>query len=355
MSNELSIDEQARAMARRELGRDPGFRKKREKEQFALYKHRVGELTEKLSRQKQLVNAMAAGDLINDNRHLNRRIDQQGAIAGRTMRQVDFPQFVKDLLKGVFDANLQVTQEQMDSYADLVDRITQPASKFIDTVDDATAYAFLAENQPDRFQIIGSSNLGGNLLGSGNLGSLDGGSTSNTSSQISLGDANGNAVDTNSEDIRGEILQAKLQLVRQHQQLLEEMLLMGVTRLVVDNGKVKASLDFQITAQEQIRKGDAAQQNQQELRSRTIGMGGFLGMFGGGYGNSKSNTKISVSTAQVQSAAATTSSTQVHGEVEINFKTDYFTLDNFQNILMNRDNPGSVKPKTDQTQNGDQS
>ncbi|NEO31439.1 MAG: hypothetical protein F6K36_13590 [Symploca sp. SIO3C6] len=356
MPNQVAIQEQARAMAREELGKDREFRKRSRQEQFQLYKHRVGELSQQISRQQQLAEAMAAGDLIDDSRHLNRRIDQQGAIAGRTLRQVDFPQFVKDLLKGVFDANLEVTKEQMDSYADLVDRITQPASKFISTVDDATAYAFLSETQPNRFQILGSSNFGGDLLGSGgNLGSLDGSSTNDASSQITLGDSSGNAVDTSSEDIQGEILQAKLQLVRQHQQLLEEMLLMGVTRLVVDNGKVKATLDFQITAQEQIRKADTAQQNRQAIRGRTIGMGGFLGMFGGGYGSSKRNTKISVSTAQVQSAAATASSTKVHGEVEINFKTDYFALDNFRDILMNRDNPGSVQPKTDQTQNGNQS
>ena len=353
MAQNTQILEQARARAREELGKNPEFRQRPKAEQFALYKNRVGELSQELSRQQQLADAMAAGDLVDDRRHLNRRIDQQGALAGRTLRQVDFPQFVKDLLKGVFDANLEVTQEQMDSYADLVDRITQPASKFINTIDNATAYAFLAETQPNRFQILGSSNLGGDLLGSGNLGNLDGNSTEDASSQITLGDINGNAIDTTSEDIRGEILQAKLQLVRQHQQMLEEMLLMGVTRLVVDNGKVKASLDFQIRAQEQIRKADTAQQNQQALRRRTIGFGGFFGI--GGARRSKANTKISVSTAQVQSAAATTSSTQVRGEVEINFKTDYFTLDNFRDILMNRDG-AKIPTNTNgqQNQNGNQ-
>jgi len=258
MTNNSQITERARAKAREELGKDPAFQRLSKPEQFSLYKSRVGELTEQFSRQQALADAMAAGDLISDSRHLNRRIDQQGAIAGRTLRQVDFPQFVKDLLKGVFDANLEVTREQMDSYADLVDRITQPASKFINTIDNATAYAFLAENQPNRFQVLGSSNLGGDLLGTGNLGNLGGtgnlgnlggtGTGGDASSEITLGDASGNPLDTSREDIRGEILQAKLQLVRQHQQLLEEMLLMGVTRLVVENGKVRASLDFQITA-----------------------------------------------------------------------------------------------------------
>ncbi|MGK7923768.1 MAG: hypothetical protein AB4290_00695, partial [Spirulina sp.] len=315
------------------------------------YKDRVGELSQELSRQQALAEAMAAGDLIDDRRHLNRRIDQQGQLAGRTLREVNFPQFVKDLLKGVFDANLEVTQEQMDSYADLVDRITQPASKFIDTIDDATAYAFLSESKPNQFQLLGGDNFGDDLF-------ADSDSQSDQSTQISLGDASGNAVDTSSEDIRGEVLQAKLQLVRQHQQLLEEMLLMGVTRLVVDNGKVKASIDFQIKSQEQIKKADAAQQNQQNRRRniRRRAMGGFFGMAGGfsASGRQATKTQISVSTAQVQSQAATTASTQLHGEVEINFKTDYFPLDNFRDILMNRDNPGSVQPNNNQSQNNNQ-
>ncbi|WP_017661033.1 hypothetical protein [Baaleninema simplex] len=338
MTDRTQLTEKARAQAREELGKDPSFRQLSKPEQFSLYKNRVGELTEQFSRQQALADAMAAGDLIDDSRHLNRRIDQQGAIAGRTLRQVDFPQFVKDLLKGVFDANLEVTKEQMDSYADLVDRITQPASKFINTIDDATAYAFLSETQPNRFQLLGADSFSGDLFSD----------SGDQSSQINLGDASGNPVDTTSDDIRGEVLQAKLQLVRQHQQLLEEMLLMGVTRLVVDNGKVKANIDFQIRAQEQIRKADAGQQDTQRQKIRRRSMGGFFGFFGSSRQTTK--TQISVSTAQVQSAAATTSSTQVRGEVEINFKTDYFPLENFRDILMNRDNPGSVKPKTDGTQ-----
>ena len=333
--------QRARNRAQEELGKDPAFRQLSKAQQFDRYKQRVDQLSQQFAQEQSLAEAMAAGDLVDDARHLNRRIDQQGAIAGRVLREVNFPQFVKDLLQGVFDANLEVMREQMDSYADLVERITAPATKFIHTIDDATAYAFLAERQPDSFQLLGSSGFGndpfadgsfGNLDGTGNLDATGAGTGADANTPFTLGDANGNPVDIASEDIRGQILQAKLQLVREHQQLLEEMLLMGVTRMVVDNGKVKASVDFRIQAQEQIGKVDSARENSRKIRRRSSGSFWFFG----GHQTTTQQSTLSVSTANVQSRAATTSGTQVHGEVEINFKSDYFELNNFRDILLQR-------------------
>ncbi len=355
MPNQLAIQEQARAMAREELGKDPGFINKSKPEQFALYKNRVGELSHQLSRQQQLADAMAAADLVPTKDLENPDIAKQGEYAGATLQQVNFPQFVKDLLKGVFDANLGVIQDQIQSYADLVDRITQPASKFIDDIDKDAAYAFLAENHPDRYQLLSingdssNSGFGGDFFDSGKSDSSNGGGASDTGSQFTLGDADGNPVDTKSEDISREIAQAKLQLVQQHQQLLEEMLLMGVTRLVVDHGKVKASVDFKISATNKTQKLYKGKQRQLKSHGHMYGFGSFVGPM---WGKSNSNTTISVSTAKAGSVSTTDSSTQVKGEVEINFKTDYFALDNFKQILMNRDNSGSGKAKTGQTQTG---
>ena len=338
------LKKEAQKRARSELGDKDWFLALSKDEQFPIYRNKVNKIHQELvQKQKQdeldIAQAMTADDQIDD-RHLeNRRIDQEGALAGNVLRQVDFPQFVKDLLKGVFDANLNVVQEQMDSYAELVDRITQPASKFINTIDNATAYAFMAERQPDRFQLMdtgGSSQnlLGGNqnLLGNtsnGGGGNLPGNQTTNT--QMQLADKDGNPIEE--EDIRGEILQAKLQLVRQHQQLLEEMLLMGVTRLVVDHGKVKASVDFKIDAREQIQKADRAQEQMRKIRQTRFGLGGAFSFFGGGVSSSNTKTKIQISTAQAASVGGTEESTKVHGEVEINFKSDYFPLENFRDIL----------------------
>ena len=60
-----------------------------------------------------------ASDMIDDQRHQNERIDQAGELAGDFIDEVDFPQFVKDLLEAVFDANLNVTLSQQESFLNL--------------------------------------------------------------------------------------------------------------------------------------------------------------------------------------------------------------------------------------------
>lgn len=66
---------------------------------------------------------------------------------------MDFPDFVKDLLKGVFDANMNVTLKQIKTYQDLLNTATQAISKFVNAIDDTAAFGYLAENSVDKFNI----------------------------------------------------------------------------------------------------------------------------------------------------------------------------------------------------------
>ena len=114
--------------------------------------------------------------------------------------------------------------------------------------------------------------------------------------------------------------------------MLREAILMGVTRLVVEKGVVKAACKFDIKAGEKIDKADKAalQEASSTSTSLTAG-GGMLGsIFGGparGHTRSTQKSKISVSSAKSQ--ATTDLTAQVSGSVEIQFKSDYFKLDNF--------------------------
>ncbi|MEG5047117.1 hypothetical protein [Microcoleus sp. B4-C1] len=343
MPTEREMEDQARQQAREVLSKQPNFSQLDREQQFEQYKNlvntlynqlveqerakKIQSLDGQLAAQQSFSGAMAAGDMINDNRHLNRRIEQQGELAGNTLRQIDFPKFVKDLLKSVFDANLQVTQDQMNSYVELVKQLTKPVSELIKTIDDESAKLFLAEKFSDKFQILASS------TNSGVIGFDEG-----NSGKMQLADKDGNEIDK--AELEGEIARAKLEIVRQNQRLLEEMLLMGVNRMVVENGKIKASVDFNITAKENIRKSDNAHEQNIHSQGRTDNYGGgvsflsWLGVrFDAGTQTTDTHTNIAISTANANSTSTTDSSTKVHGEVEINFKSDYFKLDNFKDIL----------------------
>jgi hypothetical protein len=320
MLTNQELEAQARQQAREVLSKQEHFSQLDREQQFEQYKSLVStihnqlvaqerakeiqNLDKKLTKQQSFSEEMAASDLINDDRHLNRRIEQQGELAGNTLRQVNFPVFVKDLLKSVFDANLQVTKDQMNSYVELVKQLQKPVSELIHTIDNESAILFLAEKFTDKYKL-----LGGHSHPSIGSATVDG---KQNSGETQLVAKDGSKLDK--AELEGAIAQAKLEIVRQNQRLLEEMLLMGVNRM-------------------------AGEQNDKS-QSTTKHLGGdisFLSWFGAnisaGAQTTDTHSNIAISTASTNSDAATDSSTKVHGEVEINFKSDYFKLDNFKDIL----------------------
>jgi hypothetical protein len=258
-----------------------------------------------------------ASDMIDDNRHLNKRIDQAGSLAGEFIEEIDFPKFVRDLVKGVFDANLEVTLKQMEAFQTLLKTATASVATFINKIDDTAAFGYLAENQSDMFSMSFPD---------------DGESAANGEKKPALTDKEGNKLDLGDNEVKAKIMDAKIAMAKEQRAMLREVILMGVTRLIVEKGVVKAACKFDIKASEKIDKNDKAalQQASSSSASLTAG-GGLLGsIFGhpqGGTTHSQQKSKISVSSTKSQ--ASTDLTAQVSGSVEIQFRSDFFALDNF--------------------------
>ena len=124
-------------------------------------------------------------------------------------------------------------------------------------------------------------------------------------------------------------MDAKLAMAREQRALLRETILMGISRLVVEKGTVKAAVVFDVKATENIQKRDMAQDVRETVSGRNK-RGGFFGLFSGGKTTTKKRTQISVSSAK--STSTTDLSANITGSVEINFKSDYFKLDNFASM-----------------------
>ena len=263
-----------------------------------------------------------ASDMIDDKRHLNQRIDQAGKLAGEFIEEIDFPKFVRDLVKGVFDANLEVTLKQMEAFQKLLKTATADVSAFINKIDNTAAFGYLAENQPDMFSLGFPDD---------NDDQVERDAEGNP--KPILTDKEGNKLDHLSDnDVKAKIIEAKIAMAKEQRAMLREVILMGVTRLVVEKGVVKAACKFDIKASEKIDKADkAALQEASSTSTSLTASGGMLGsIFGGptaGHTRSEQKSKISVSSAK--STSTTDLTAQVSGSVEIQFKSDYFKLDNF--------------------------
>ncbi|WP_137846506.1 hypothetical protein [Microbacterium sp. 2FI] len=221
---------------------------------------------------------------------------------------VDFPQFVADLMKAVFNANLKVMKEQTDSYIKLMKEATKSTADFITKVKDDESFLKLAETKQDQFGVTTETAPDG-------------------SQKMVLTGPEGDKVDPEDAAVKRAVLEAKIEMAKEHRAALREVLLMGVTRLVVEKGVIEAGVEFMITAN---RKSTASHQDQ---NINTVNVQASYdpplgGLFGGPSGSmTMNNTNIQINTSQKE--ATDTLSAKLTGKVNIQFKTDYFKLDNF--------------------------
>lgn len=327
MNNPKYIKDVARDKAREILSKNESFKNMSIENQKMMYVDVVEDQIDKLrksngnykedysqakARGSQKLDKNRASRLIDDARH--EKGFEEGVDAFEDLvDSVDFPAFVRDLLKSVFDANISVMKSQTDDYIRLMKEATSGLAKFIKQIDDTTTFAYLAENKPDEFNISLEEDA-------------DGGE------KMSLTDPKGEAVDIGDNEVKAKIMDAKIKMAQEHRAALREMVLMGLTRLVVDKGVVEAEVNFEFKGTRTGEKKDKAI-NKTTSSSGTSGRAstGLIGkIFGGGSigrTSSSQTTKFSVSSAK--STSEDELKAKLRGFVKIEFKTDYFKLDNF--------------------------
>lgn len=221
---------------------------------------------------------------------------------------VDFPKFVADLLKAVFDANLKVMKTQTDTYIKLMKEATKSSAEFIKGVKDDESFARLAESRGDQYNVTTEKQADG-------------------SSKLALTNPQGDKLDPEDSEVKRHILEAKIAMAKEHRAALREVLLMGVTRLVVKKGEIEAGVEFSVKAQRESK----AHHDDQNINVTTADFSfepPLAGIFGGpSHTVNTNNTNIQVNTSDKK--ATDDLSATLKGKVKIEFATDYFKLDHF--------------------------
>ena len=253
-----------------------------------------------------------SSDLLDDKRH-EKGFDEGVDSFEDLVDSVDFPLFVKDLLKSVFDANISVMKAQTDDYIRLMKEATTGLAKFIKDIDPTTTYAYLAENNSDEFGISMEDGPDGEQ-------------------KMELTNPKGEKVNVDDNEVKAKIMDAKIKMAQEHRAALREMILMGVTRLVVDKGEVEAEVNFEFHGKRTVDKSDKAGVKTSKSSGTSMSAsGGVIGsIFGGpraGRTSSTRQTQFSVSTTKSKSEDELKA--KLRGLVKIQFSTDFFKLDNF--------------------------
>jgi hypothetical protein len=287
---------------------------------------------------------------------------REGAqVAGLLLQKVNFPNFVAGLIKGVFHAIVQASMEQMEAYGKLVASVSQTLSQFRDeNVSENQGRDHLVEQFPDMFQ-IGTSTDAGSGVASPRLQLRDGvdedAALKHINNRFPMQDGKPlESLDLTDEETELRVTTAaRNQLAASRQQLLATMVLMGINRIVVTDGKISAKImyDFQARDNRRLQRSATAYdfardqwgnlqktasiQSQSETTSGSASNGGTPddassprdGSYytKGLYQYSEQPVLTAMSTASDMQDAALQTKASLAGNVDINFKSDYLPLE----------------------------
>lgn len=315
-SEAARIKQLARSKAMEILGGSPAFRSMTIADQMSIYRSMVEDEIKRLDRQEMERLGLSKPMATDSGKEMGYKGYDPGFQADtraftELVQSVDFPKFVADLLKAVFDANLKVMKQQTDAYIKLMKEATKSVAEFVKKVKDEESFMKLAETKSGKYNVITEK-------------AADGGS------KLALTNPEGDKVDTEDAEVKRDIMEAKINMAKEHRAALREVLLMGVTRLVVEKGEIEAAVEFSVKASRESK----ARHEDQNINVTTVSASyesPLFGLFGGPSGSMEmTNTNIQVNTSEKK--ATDDLSATLKGKVNIKFKTDYFKLDNFANM-----------------------
>jgi hypothetical protein len=306
---------------------------------------------------------------------------REGAeVAGLLLTKVDFPTFCASLIQGVFHAIVQSSIEQMEAYGKMVASVAKSLNQFRDeNVSDNQGRDHLVEKFPDMFE-IGTDGFDGQQSPRVKLreGVDEDAALKKVNRDLPMEGGALGSLDLEDQDTEDKLVQAaRTQLATSRQQLLATMVLMGINRIVVTDGKISAKImyDFQARDNRKFQRSASAfdvardrsgrVQRTSEVEGETESkqeFGAYKKTGGdedrgasnfyakGSYKYKEQPIVTAMSTAAEASESALSTRAQLAGVVDINFKSDYFPLekmaDSFQVAqIQNASKPGTgTKP-----------
>lgn len=286
---------------------------------------------------------------------------REGAlVAGMLLNEVQFPTFVAGLISGVFQSITRSSIEQMEAYQKMIASVATSLKQFMDDhVDENQGRDNLVDQFPDLFD-IGMDDFDENP--SPKLRLREGVDESEALKKVNnkLEFENGalKSLDLSDANVEKALVEnSRLQLARQRQQLMASIVLMGINRIVVTDGKISAKIIYDVKANDRMSKRrsasavDMARNKDGSIQTTYAGEGeydsgnkyegnysrnkdgGYDGDYSADYyakGKYKYENKPII-TAQTAASEATEAALQtkiqLSGMVDVNFKSDYLPLD----------------------------
>lgn len=253
--------------------------------------------------------------------------DRVASTTRSVLNAVSFPRFVTDLVNGVFRAMLDSSQQQMQLYVQLLNSVSASAAGFeqsqfslpqlrqwvADHFPDAIEYDLPEldpgeEPDPDEIADIRLRLKPGASMPSQEM------------IRATLGMEPSESVDAgNPEQL---VPLARRYVARQRQQMLATMVMLGMHRIVIDSGRINASMRFHVDTRSAANEDRGSQSS---LQNR-IKAGGSYGVGPWGVSAEVESNIGYVSTERSQTTEELNTELELNSSVELNFRSDYLPL-----------------------------
>lgn len=237
-------------------------------------------------------------------------VGRVGEVARATLNAIDFPSFVSGLIQGTFQAIVDSSIQQMQAYAEMLKQVASTVDQFMaENVSDGMARDYLADRYAGllgRDTSAGVPRLTVNGAAGGELPSF-------------FGDLGFSAPEDLSEDTLEDVVvpAARRSLAEQRQQTLATMILMGINRVVVNDGDITAKLVFHVDASETTEVHFDQTKTTLGTMARTAGTSPFTAQ------------AIMVNTTNVNAQSDINVRTDLTGQVTVRFRSETFPLERF--------------------------
>lgn len=255
-----------------------------------------------------------------------------------TLDAIAFPTFVADLIRGTFDAITQASVKQMEAYSRLLGNVGRSVDDFMNqNISDNQARDWLVENYPNHLRVErrgGASSApqrpgakqakvpkraGGDAPVEAVLMPVEG------ARDKPLPNWRGDLGVTGSPSLEESWLEEKLvpagrrKLAQSRLSMLSTMVLMGMNRITVTGGKLRATMAFHIDTSDFAREEKATDLDIRHAAQGAMNMGWWSASASVSFAYVSSTRNLSESEMNVAA--------DLTGEVEIHFRSDPFPLE----------------------------
>ncbi len=251
---------------------------------------------------------------------------QLSDVAQATLEGIAFPRFVTELVNGVYRGLIDANAQQLQAYVEMISGVTAASADSPAATGPDQARVWLMQQFPDAYELGTSQDDWGNEEENGSTvvrlrEGRDGPPREEVAALLELTGEEAEGFDTE-EPEEGLLSRVRAYLSRKKQKVIASLLTLGMNRLVIDHGKIKAGMNFSIDAR------SAAEENRARRfeMKHTSTMGGSVGFGPWSVNASMTNSIGIVNTNQSHRSEEMNQNVNMNADVELHFHSDYLPL-----------------------------